>query len=111
MTKDNFELTTKDGVRLGLYDYAKNGKDFDTNNTKIYDLIKTFTVTVKVPAVKDSETGEVITEGFTVSSDYSIGSYIKGAYEQNPEANLNLAKAAYSFALSVSAYRDSVTDY
>lgn len=110
MTKDNYRLTTKSGVRLDLFDYAKNGKDFDTNNTKIYNLAETFTITVTVPAVKDAETGEVITESFTVSCDYSIGTYIKGASEQNPEANLDLAKASYSFALAAKAYRDSVID-
>ena len=111
MTKDNFKLVTKDGKILDLYDYAKNGKDFETNNTKVYDLAKTFTVTVTVPAVKDAETGEVITESFTVSSDYSIGTYIKGVSTKNPEANIDLAKATYSFALAVKAYRDSVINY
>ena len=111
MTKDNYRLTTKSGVRLDLYDYVKNGKDFDTNNTKIYNLVETFTITVTVPAVKDAETGEVITESFTVSCDYSIGTYIKSASEQHPEANLDLARASYAFALAAKAYRDSVINY
>ncbi len=111
MTKANFKLVTKDGKLLELYDYAKNGKDYETNNTKVYDLIKTFTVTVTVPAVTDAETGEVITESFTVSADYSIGSYIKGVTEQSPDANIDLAKALYSFGIAAKAYRDSVIDY
>ena len=111
MTKDNFKLKAKDGTVLDLFDYAKNGKDYETNNTKIYDLIKTFTITVTVPAVKDAETGEVITESFQVSADYSIGTYIKGAQAQNPDANLDLAKAAYAFGVAALDYRRSVLDY
>lgn len=111
MTKDNFVLRTKDGVILDLFDYAKNGKDYSTNNTKIYDLIKTFTITVTVPAVKDAETGEVITESFKLTADYSIGTYIKGASAQNPDANMNLPKAAYAFGIAALDYRNSVLDY
>ena len=112
MTRANFTLKIKgSSTTLDLYDYAKNGKDYETNNTKVYNLAKTFTITVTVPEVKDAETGEVTAESFKVSADYSIGTYIKGVLEQNPEANVDLAKATYCFALAVQAYRNSVTDY
>jgi hypothetical protein len=111
MTKDSFKFTTESGVKLDLFDYSNNKKNFVTNNTKIYNLIETFTIVVTVPEEVNAETGEVIKEASTVSCQYSIGTYIKGAQAQNPEANLDLARAAYSFGVAVKDYRNSVKNY
>ena len=39
------------------------------------------------------------------------GTYIKGASAQNPDANMNLPKAAYAFGIAALDYRNSVLDY
>ncbi|MBR5139478.1 MAG: metallophosphoesterase family protein, partial [Clostridia bacterium] len=92
----SFSIYTESGVKINLFDYAGDGKTYQTNNMKVYDAIEKLTITLTLPAT-DTEPVRKI------SGTYSLATYITEV--EKTGQNVNVAKALYTFGVASADYK------
>jgi hypothetical protein len=93
-------IYTESGARIYLFDYAKDGKTYQTNNLKVYNATERLDITLTVPA---SEPGGQST---VIKGTYSLATYIDGVSKTG--GDVKIAKALYAFGIATKAYRDTL---
>ena len=92
----DFTIYNESGVKINLFDYAGDGKTYQTNNMKVYDAIEKLTITLTLPKT-DTEPSRKI------SGTYSLATYITEV-EKTGE-NVEVAKALYAFGVAAADYK------
>jgi hypothetical protein len=100
LTHNNMTIYTESGTRVYLFDYAKDGKTYQTNNLKVYNATEKLHITLTVPASDSSGQSTVI------KGTYSLATYIDGVSKTG--GDVKIAKALYAFGIATKAYRDTL---
>ncbi len=100
LTHNSFTVYSESGTRIYLFDYAKDGITYQTNNLKVYNAIEKLHITLTVPATEEGGEPTVIT------GTYSLATYITAV--EGTGANVDVAKALYAFGEAAKKYRDTL---